>query len=147
MVMLEISNFIHFVGLSFGVGGATIAAIISMKAERNPEITPAIMKIMPAISKVIWTGLMLLIISGFMVTAYVTWPIDKQMLLIKHVLVVWIVLIGIFLGKTSRKMGVHAPKGKDKPSPKFLKLKKQMKAFSMINLILWYLVVLISAFV
>ena len=145
--MLELSNFLHFVGLSFGVGGATIAAVLSAKSNKDPEIAPVVMKIMPSIAKVIWIGLILLIISGIGITYSIKWPINKQILLVKHILVIWIVLIGIFLGKTSKKMSLSAPAGKEKPSQKFLKLKKQMKAFSIINLVLWYLVTLISVFV
>ena len=64
MVMLEISNFLHFVGLALGLGGATIAVIISSKAERDADVGRAMMRIMPAISKVIGIGLVLLIVSG-----------------------------------------------------------------------------------
>ena len=147
MVMLELSNFLHFVGLSLGVGGATIATIISMKADRDTELAQAIMKIMPSITKTIWVGLILLIISGIGVTIYIQWPLDYQMLIVKHVLVVWILIIGIILGVHSKKMKLLMPRPKEKPSSRFLKIKKRMKAFSIINLILWYLVTLISVFV
>jgi len=35
---LELFNFLHFVGLAFGLGGATIATIISLKANKDKEI-------------------------------------------------------------------------------------------------------------
>lgn len=147
MVMLEISNFLHFVGLALGVGGVTVAMVISIRAEKDKELAPAVMKLMGSISKLIWLGLILLIISGVGVTMYVKWPLDKQMLIVKHVVVAWIVIIGIVIGKSAKKANQLAPRGDEKPSLEFLKVKKRMKAFSIINFILWYLVVLISVFV
>jgi len=64
MVMLEIFNFLHFIGLAFGLGGATIANIISAKSAEDKEIASVTHKIMPPIIKLIWLGLILLIISG-----------------------------------------------------------------------------------
>lgn len=144
---LETFNFLHFLGLAFGLGGATIMAIISAKAEKHPEVAIALRKISPSIIKLIWTGLILLIISGIMIPKYMTWPLNVQMLVIKHILVVWIVIIGCVLGYLSKKMSGAVPFGKGKPSEKFLKLKKLMKFFGKINLILWYVVTLISVFV
>ena len=147
MVMLELSNFLHFVGLAFGLGGATIAVIISSKAEKDEDVNRAMIKIMPSISKLIGFGLILLIISGVGILLYVEWPLDRQILLVKHVLVAWIVIVGIIIGKSMKKMKMSAPKGKEKPSAEFLKAKKKLRAFSRLNLILWYLVTILSVFV
>lgn len=141
-MLLELFNFLHFLGLAFGLGGATIATIISMKAEKDKDIGKVVMKIMSPISKLIWFGLVLLIISGIAITYFISWPLNKQNLLIKHVLVAWIVIIGIFIGTRMRKMQKLGINDKD-----FLKIKKQMKVLSIINLILWYVVTLLSAFV
>lgn len=147
MVLLEIFNFAHFVGLAWGVGGSTIAAIISAKADQHPEINPAVMKIIPTISKLIWFGLFLLIISGIGISLTIRWPIDKNMLIIKHILVVLIVIIGIIIGLKVKKIKNLAPKPKEEPSFTFLKTRKQLKTFSIINLILWYAVVILSVLV
>lgn len=128
MSLLEIFNFIHFLGLAFGLGGATIATIISVKAKRDREIRNIIKKIMPSISKLIGFGLFLLIFSGIFLSFLVKWPLNKNLLIIKHILVVWIVIIGITIAKQTKK-------------------RKNIKGLSIINLILWYIVTLISAFV
>lgn len=128
MVWLEIFNFLHFVGLAFGLGGATIAAIISSKAEKDKNVAKVMEKIIPPIVKLIWVGLILLIISGIALPFYVKWPLNKQLLIIKHILVVWIVIIGIIIGVRSKK-------------------KKDIRGLSIINLILWYAVTLMSEFV
>ena len=146
-IWLNLFNFLHFVGLAFGLGGATIMAIISSKAEKYQEVAIAMRKIAPSIVKLIWTGLILLIISGIALPFYIEWPLNKNILLIKHVLVIWIVVIGFFLGLSSRKMNRLAPKEKEKPSLRFLKVKSQMRAFSIINLILWYVITILSVFI
>lgn len=147
MALLEFFNFLHFIGLAWGLGGATCAAIISSKAEKNKELTNLSMKVMPAISKFIFMGLILLIISGIALPFFIGWPLDKNMLIVKHVLVAWIVIIGIFLGSKSKKMVKFSPKQNEKPSWQFIKTKKQVKAFSIINLVLWYVVTFLSVFV
>jgi len=147
MVMLEISNFLHFAGLILGVGGATIANILSIKADKDPDIAKAARKIAPTIVKLIWIGLVLLIISGIMLPYYMTWPMNTQMLMAKHILVVWIVIIGILIGVNSKKLKALTPLGKEKPSSKFLRIKKMVRVLSIVNLILWWLVTLQSVFV
>ncbi len=147
MVWLEIFNFVHFLGLAFGLGGATLAAIISRKSERDSEIGKLSFKIMPSISKLIFFGLVLLIISGIALPFFIAWPLNKELLIVKHVLVAWIVVIGIILGRSSKKIFNLAPVGREKPSLRYLRTKKKIKLFSMINLVLWYVVTLISAFV
>lgn len=147
MVWLELFNFLHFVGLAFGLGGATIATIISRKAEKDKDVGIASIKIMPSISKLIFAGLILLIVSGIAIPFFIKWSLNKEMLLIKHALVVLIVIFGIILGKSSKKISKLAPKGNEKPSQEFLKTKKRIKIISMTNLILWYAVTILSEFI
>jgi len=128
MAALEIWNFIHFIGLVLGVGGATIANIMLRKAAKDKDVAKAMPKIMPPIVKLIWLGLILLIISGIALPFYIHWPMNKSLLIIKHILVVWIIIIGVILAILSAK-------------------KRNLLPLSTINLILWYLVTLMSAFV
>lgn len=128
MALLEIFNFLHFIGLAFGLGGATIATIISAKAAKDKQVAKVIGKIFPSVVKLIWVGLVLLIISGIALPFYVKWPLDKRLLIIKHILVFWIVVIGIIIGIRTKR-------------------KKDSRGLGIINLILWYGVTLMSAFV
>ena len=144
MDLLPLFQFMHYLGIAYGVGGATIAKIITTKADKNQELVPATMKILPSISKLIWLGLILLAISGVALIYLVKWPINRQLLLVKHVLVLWILIFGILISAKGSKLMKLIPKAKEKPSLEFLKTKKQMKVFSTINLILWYLVTIIS---
>ena len=127
---LDLFNFLHFIGLAFGLGGATIMTVISIKAEKHKEVAIAMKYIGPAIVKLIWTGLILLIISGIALPFFVEWPLNKNMLFIKHIFIAFIVVIGAIIGVSSKKGA-----------------KKHMKFFSIINLMLWYAVTLLSVFV
>jgi len=147
MAWLELFNFLHFVGLAFGLGGATIATIISKKADKDKEVAVASTKLMPSISKLISLGLILLIVSGIALPFFITWPLNKEMLVVKHILVVFIVIFGMILGKNSKRISKLAPKNNEKPSREFLKTKKKIKTFSMINLFLWYAVTILSEFI
>jgi uncharacterized membrane protein len=147
MVWLELFNFLHFVGLAFGLGGATIAAIVSSKAEKDREIAIASVKLMPSISKLVVLGLILLIASGIAIPFFMTWPLNRDMLIIKHILVVFIVLFGMSLGNSSRKINKLVPKKNEKLSQEFLKTKKKIKILSMVNLFLWYLTTILSEFI
>ncbi len=128
MVWLEIFNFMHFIGLAFGLGGATIATVISSKALKNEDVKKVLGKILPPIVKFIWIGLILLIISGIFITILITWPLNRNLLIVKHFLVAWIVIVGIVIGKR-------------------MKNKKDISGLSKMNLILWYVITLMSAFV
>jgi uncharacterized membrane protein len=147
MIWLELFNFIHFVGLAFGLGGATIAAIVSNKAEKDRDVAIASMKLMPSISKLIVLGLIFLIISGIAIPFFMTWPLNRGMLIIKHILVIFIVIFGMFLGNSSKKINHFVPRHNEKPSQEFLKIKRRIKIFSTINLILWYLTTILSEFI
>lgn len=146
-LILALFNFLHFVGLAFGLGGATIAAIIFAKAEKDKDVASAVNKIMPSIVKLIWLGLILLIISGIALPFFIKWPLNTKMLVVKHVLVVWIIIVGIIIGIKMRKVKNLVPVLRERPSLSFLKAKKQVKILSMINLVLWYIVTLLSVFV
>lgn len=145
MAWLEIFNFLHFLGTAFGLGGATIAAIVSSKAAKDKELGKQVGKIMAPVVKIIWTGLVLLIISGIAITILVTWPINRQMLIIKHVLVAWMVIIGVFLGTRMNK--IKKLSNEKNSQDKIALIQKQIGLLSKINLFLWYLVTLLSAFV
>lgn len=146
-MILEIFRFLHFVGLAWGVGGATVASIISAKADKDREISSSFMKIVPGISKLIWIGIVLLIISGIGLSRYVTWPINKELLIVKVSIFALLIVIGIVIGFKINKMKLIAPKENEKPLDEFLKTKKQLKILSIISLVIWYAIVGISVFV
>lgn len=81
------------------------------------------MKIMPAITKLMWVAIILLIVSGIALTPLVTWPMDATILVVKHVLVVILVLNAIILT---------------------IKKEKYAKIGGPAGLVLWYLILVLS---
>jgi len=144
MVLFNLISFLHFIGLAFGLGGVTCVTIISLKAEKDKENGRKLASVIPAISKLIWLGLFLLIFSGIYLTSYLEESLNIQMLLIKHILVVWIVIFGVLIMVNSKKAMRLAPKQGEKPIHKYLVAKRFAKVFSRMNLVLWYLTALIS---
>lgn len=145
--MLQILRLLHAIGIAWGVGGATINSILIMKDEKNPELAPHIMKIMPSIVKMIWAAIIILIISGVFLVPLITWPIDKTMLSVKHLVVILLVLSGLNLNfRVLPKMKKLAPTD-GQPSPEFLKIKKTLKISGIVGLVLWYTIMVLSVLI
>ena len=138
---LIISRLMHDFGIALGVGGATIAFLISKKAEKKPEISQATGFLMESISKLIWVGLLLLIVSGIGLTAFIKWPVNIPLLIVKHAIVLIIVINGIYLGVNSKKLGKAI---KEKNVLGINKLKLRLKKVGLLNLICWYIVMILS---
>ena len=142
-MLLESFKFLHYAGLILGVGGATFSSILMSKAGKDADVGKAMGKLMPSFIKMIWLGMLLLMISGIALPFFISWPIDRKLLIIKHVLVVWIIIFGVFLGIKSRKISLLDKNDKEKA----IKTGKQIKFISKINLLLWWLITLMSVFV
>lgn len=147
MVLLQLAMLVHDIGIALGLGGATVSAIISRKADKDPEMAPFASRVMPAISRMIWLAIVLLIVSGIAVTPLITWPLNTTLLTAKHILVVLLVLNGIaitrFMGKTMKL----APAPSGTPSPEFLKAKRRGGRAGMVGVLLWYIITIVSVFV
>ncbi len=54
----------HLLGFALGLGGATISDVMFLKSINQRTITPEKFETLQTLSKVIWTGLIVLILSG-----------------------------------------------------------------------------------
>lgn len=144
MNTLQLMRLLHHIGIAWGAGGATIAAILRIKAEKDPQIAPVVMRLMPTISKLIWVGLILLAVSGIGLAKLTRWPVDSDILRIKIGLVVVLVLNGLnMMFRVMPKMAKLAPKG-GAPSAEFLKMKNYARFAGMLGLALWGLILIFS---
>jgi uncharacterized membrane protein len=135
---------IHVLGLGWGLGAVTVNMILMMKAEKNPEIAPVVMGLAPSVAKLIWVAIILLVISGVGLAIEGADDIDRTVMAVKHSLVVAMVIIGLFMiFRMMPKMQKLAPTG-GPPSGDFLALKKKLQALGMINVVLWYVIFVIS---
>ncbi|MFX0099606.1 MAG: hypothetical protein ACFFCS_08495 [Candidatus Hodarchaeota archaeon] len=148
MSTYSILSIIHNIGVSLGVGSATLGLIINIKASKNPDFKLVSMKIRPLISQIIWVALILLGISGtFLMNPAVTMDIDYMFSGIKHVIVIVIVMNGIILTLLGKKIGKIAPKPENPPSKEFLKASKTAQLLGFITVACWYVVIILSSFI
>lgn len=141
------AHFFHVVFLAWGVGGVTIATLLMAKGEKEKDLMPAIIRLMEPISKLIWVSIIGLAITGIVTTSIGLGKgyFDETLLLIKHIVIAIIVIDGLNISmKLLPKMKKLAPAPGAMPSAEFLKIKKHLKVSSIISLILWYAVVLLS---
>lgn len=119
--------------------------IINKKIEKNPELQKLAPDIMKTLTIMIWIGIISLFVSGIGLQLALDELINKNMLIFKHILVVLIVVNGVYLSISAKKM-MKLSKTNEAKS-KITKLKNKMSFIGTLNLILWYLVLLISVFV
>jgi len=64
----------HIIGVALGLGGATISDVLFFYSVKNKTISGDEVNLLRAVSKVIWTGIILLIVTGigFLVLRYLT---------------------------------------------------------------------------
>ncbi len=142
-----VAHFFHLVFLAWGLGGATVAAILMKKAEKEPDLMPATMRLLHPVSGLIWVAIIGLIITGIATSAMGAGKgyYDPTILLVKHIAVVLIIVLGLCITLLLLpKMKRLAPAPGSKPSPEFFKLKSQTKICSLLSLAMWYLVVVLS---
>lgn len=136
MIFEFIISLAHTLGIALGIGGATIANVINIKSERNPELAPAAMRLLQPISKVIWVGVILMFITHII-----------ELILSPDILILWIkflVILLILAGGITITFGFLpkllklAPTPPAKPSADFISLKAKLKILSLSLLVLWY---------
>ncbi len=141
--LLVLSRLLHIVGLVFGAGGATALFILNKKAGKNPELQKILPSLIKQFSMLIWLGIILLFISGVGLQATIKWQINRNLLVFKHILSVLIVINGVYLAVSAKRLGQLAQAGV-KPNDKIIKSRKRAKLIGALNLILWYVVIILS---
>jgi len=146
-VDFAVVQLLHYIGVAWGVGGVTTIMIISMRSDKNPESAPHLIPVTKAITKLIWIGLILLIISG--VAYQYVWPYGTleytNLMMTKHVLVaVLIINVLVVSFAVMPKISKNMPKKDEKPSATFVNAKRNAKICGIIGFILWYLIVILS---
>lgn len=140
---------IHFIGLSWGVGAATISIILLVLSGKKEEYKAPVKKVIPIIQMITFFGLILLIISGIGMTINfgVDYWVGNTILIVKHVLIGIMLAVGITLmGYLGPKMDKLAPiPGEGPPSQEFLKLRKIAMLLGIILVIGWYTTLVLSA--
>ncbi|MHA2007269.1 MAG: hypothetical protein ACXABO_05800 [Promethearchaeota archaeon] len=148
-IVTELLRIFHLIGLSWGVGASTFALILNILSGKNAEMKPHIKKIMPYLSKFIFLGILVLGVSGIFLQGAIEFEVDnyylsRPALIVKHVIAVVLLINGILLAtKLSPKMQDLAPK-EGPPSEEFTKAKKIVMISGLLNLIIWYVIIILS---
>lgn len=135
-MLLDLMHLLHNLGIAWGVGGTTLHFILAWQAQKNPELRPLFLKVSPVISKFIIAAVILLIVSGIYLSRLVRWPIDRDLLLVKHITVGLLVLNGAYLNL------IVFPKLKQN----FEHAKAQLKISGLLSLIFWYTTLVLAVF-
>lgn len=136
-------SFFHVVFMAWGLGGATVAAILMIKARKEPALMPSVMKFMEPVSKLIWIAIIGLLITGIVIAALGAGKgsYDAGVLAVKHAAVTVLVINGLILSLLLLpKLKKLFPAPGSKPSLEFLKTSKLLNASSTIGLVLWYVI-------
>jgi len=143
----SILQLLHIVFTAWGLGGATVGAVLMLKAKKDPAISQALMKIMAPVSKLIWLGLAGLILTGIAISALGAGKgyFNIETLLAKHVIVILLVIFGLNISlRLLPRLKVLAPKAGEKPGAKFLQASKTLALNSTLSLFLWYVITALS---
>lgn len=148
--MFQFFQVLHSIGIAWGLGAATIGFLGMRKGQKDPQFGQAWTKFLPTITNLIWIALILLVVSGvgLLVLHPATVNYSAAMWGIKHVVVYFIIVAGIIITLViAPKLKRLAPQAGANPSPEFLKARTLMQRLGVINLICWYVVVVLSVFI
>lgn len=147
--VLQLFQILHLVGLTWGVGVATFGLLLNLISKRNPEIAPHVSKIMPYVAPFIFIALIILGVTGILRQVFfaingVNYYVTSPLIIVKQIVVGLLVANGILLAaKLAPKLQSLAPKG-GPPSVEFVQARKTVMLSSYLNVIMWYVIVVLS---
>ena len=132
---------IHLLGLSLGVGAATVKLILLFKCNSDYGFVPAYLKVTKMITKLIILGLVLLTLSGIG-WVWLVYPFTPK-LIVKLIFVLAIWVIGPIIDNAIEpKFRELAPASGEQASPEFVKIQKKLLTLEIIATGLFYLIIL-----
>lgn len=145
----SVVNFFHLMATALWIGGAAYAHLVLLPSlkEIDPQQSG---KLQGVIAKrfaiVAWGSIITLLLTGFLKTPSELWFDTTtemgQILLVKHLLVGFVLVVGITIG-TAIVPNLHknAPKPGEAPTETFIRLRNRLSQFATINLVLGVMVV------
>lgn len=146
MITLYIAaKLLHLIALGWGLGGSTVSAILMKRTEKDPSLIQQVARFHETLSKVVWGGIILLIISGILLAISPEASFTPYALGLKHLLVVVVVFDGLyFTFRGMPQMRRLAPKI-GPPGKEYRKAYSHMKKVGILSMLSWYAIVVISA--
>jgi uncharacterized membrane protein len=154
-ILLAVGILLHTFGLIVFAGGGIWVTIVMGKAQKSekPHGRAFVQELLKPVSMAMWIGTILLIVGGlirlFGMNAVGLWGDTSNLwgtiMLVKHILVVVIVVIALFISmKFGPAMAKNAPKPGEPPSKTFLDIGKKLGKLSATNVFLTMIIVVIS---
>jgi hypothetical protein len=134
----------HLVGLSLGVGAATVKMLLLIKCKSDYFLVSVYLKVSKIITKLILIGIILLTLSG------IGWLLHgypfTDILIVKIILVVTIWILGPFINKIEPKFQKLVPGTDQTASVEFISVLKKYLILEIIATGLFYCVIVIWIF-
>jgi Na+-transporting methylmalonyl-CoA/oxaloacetate decarboxylase gamma subunit len=137
---------VHLIGLSLGVGAATVKLMLLLKAKSDPEFVGTYLKVNRPITRILIIGLILLTLSGiiwiFQGVAFTTIFIIKLIL----VLAIWIMgpIIDNVVEPKYKKL---APVAGNQISPEFIRIQRKLLIIETIATLDFYIIIILGVLI
>jgi Na+-transporting methylmalonyl-CoA/oxaloacetate decarboxylase gamma subunit len=137
---------VHLIGLSLGVGAATVKLMLLLKAKSDPEFVGTYLKVNRPITRILIIGLILLTLSGiiwiFQGVAFTTIFIIKLIL----VLAIWIMgpIIDNVVEPKYKKL---APVDGNQISPEFIRIQRKLLIIETIATLDFYIIIILGVLI
>lgn len=140
----------HIVGVVFGAGAATMSDLLFMRSIRRNEIQEAEFRVFHFLSKFVWIGLLLLIISGLGFLLYYRIEVPESGLIYKPKLLVKLVVTAVIFFNGLIMHAALMPKlakmvGKPLDRSDFPKMARYFFMFGAVSVISWYTALILGA--
>jgi uncharacterized membrane protein len=145
---------IHTLGLIIWAGGEIWITVMVVKAQKspNPHGRAFILEMLHTVSRVMWVGLLLVLIGGGLriigANAGALWAdpgnLWGAMMLTKHTLIVVLIGTSILIGRVAPVIEANAPAPNAPPNETFLRAMGRLEKLSRTNLFLTMVIIVIS---
>ena len=137
--MTELLTAIHLFGLSLGLGAATTKTVLLLRCAADPDLIAAYLRLHRLVTRVIITGLVLLVLSGtgfFFIGASLSGD-----LIVKLVLVVAVFVLGPLIDNVAEPRYAKAvPIPGGSPSPEFAGARRLYVTLEVTATLLFYVI-------
>jgi len=133
----------HLVGLSLGVGAATVKLALLAQSNADPSFAATFLKVSKPITRVIVVGLILLTLSGigWLLLGYRFTPL----LVVKVLLVVAVWVLGPYIDRVVEpRFAQLIPQSSEVAAPEFIAAQRRYLAIEAVATVLMYVILLIG---
>ena len=135
--------FFHLIGLSFGLGAATVKFALLLKSNADAGFLPVYLKVTKIVTRFIVLGILILVLSGigWLIYGYQFSPL----LIAKIVMVVLMLVLGpVIDNAVEPKLIKYAPKPGEAPNPDFIRVQKKHLVLEVMATALMYAITVVG---